>query len=410
MSTLTASVMQRVPQQQSIQRRRILVIPSEYPDPQDPRAFNGNWAEEQVRAIAAHHDVAVVYPLMEAEGGRSRIDECDYHGVRTVTVHYRHVRKTWITPHVAAAWRGLRYVRPQLQPECIHAHGLYPAGFAAVLVGRVLGIPVVVTEHWGQLRARIEEGGRLVRSVLRFTLRSASQSVAVSKFLASEMRDVEPRSTIAVVPNVIGPDFFEVEPTHSGGARSECELLFVGSIRDNRKGLEELLRALRVHLDTPGAVPARLTIIGDGRKREWFEQLATTLRVRDRCRFMGNRSREEVAQAMKAADVFVMPSKYETFGVVYAEAMACGKPVIACLGGPAEEIVPPWAGMLVTPGDHMALAEALNRVTSELESYDGRRISDYARERFGPEAVAAAISRVYERAIEARGAREAAVR
>ena len=410
MSTTTASVMRtRQQQQQSIQRRRILVIPSEYPDPTDARLFNGNWAEEQVRALAVHHDVAVVYPLMTADG-RSRIEERDYHGVRTVTVHYRHVRKTWIAPHVAAVWRGLRYVRPQLRPECIHAHGLYPAGFAATLVGRALRIPVVVTEHWGQLRTRINEGGRLVRSVLRFTLRHAAQSVAVSHFLAAEMRDVEPQSKITVVPNVVGPEFLEAEIALPGRNREECELLFVGSIRDNRKGLEELLRALRVHLDTPGALSCRLTIIGEGGKRVWFEELATTLGLSDRCRFLGNRSREEVAEAMMAADVFVMPSKYETFGVVYAEAMACGKPVIACLGGPAEEIVPHWAGALVPPGDHTALAGAIRRVTSELENYDARRISDYAREVFGPETVATAISRVYERAIQATGKSRADVR
>ena len=385
-----------------IKRRRILVVPSEYPDPADPRQFNGNWAEEQVRAIARFHEVAVVYPLMTSDGS-SRIEECDFHGVRTVTIHYRHVRKTWITPHVRAVWRGLQYVRGELQPECIHAHGLYPSGFAAVLIGLAFGIPVVVTEHWGQLNVRISEGGRLIRSVLKFTLRNATRVVAVSRFLADEIRKIEPRSTVSVVPNVIGPDFFEVDPApQARRLRGECEVLFVGSIRDNRKGLEELLRALRLYQDSPGAVPCRLTIIGEGRKRGEFEELAATLGLAERCRFTGSQSREEVAEAMRGCDVFVMPSKYETFGVVYAEAMASGKPVIACAGGPAEEIVPSWAGALVAPGDTVALAEAIEQVISNLEDYDRHRISDYARQTFGPEAVAEAISRVYELAIQSR--------
>lgn len=398
-TTTTASVMRAVaPPQPSIKRRRILVIPSEYPDTADPRQFNGNWAEEQVRAVAAYHDVAVVYPLMTSDE-RGRIEECDFHGVRTVTVHYRHVRKTWITPHVAATWRGLRYVRPQMQPDCIHAHGLYPAGFAAALIGRALRIPVVVTEHWGQLNVRIAEGGRLIRTVLKFTLRNATRTVAVSQFLAEEIGRLEPQSNLSVVPNVIAPNFLEGDPLPSRNSPGECELLFVGSIRDNRKGLEETLRALRVQLDTRGAQPCRLTIIGEGRKREWFEQLALSLGLQDRCRFLGNRSREETAQAMRACDVFVMPSKYETFGVVYAEAMACGKPVIACAGGPAEEVVPHWAGVLVPPGDHLALQQAIQQVAGGLDAYDARRISDHAREKFGPEPVATAISRVYEQAI-----------
>jgi glycosyltransferase involved in cell wall biosynthesis len=402
MSTITAPrtrAVSPVPPPQSIQRRRILVIPSEYPDLADPRQFNGNWAEEQVRAIAAYHDVAVVYPSMTS-AERGHLDERDFHGVRTVTVHYRHVRKTWITPYVLATWRGLQYIRQDLQPECLHAHGLYPAGFAAVLIGRALKIPVVVTEHWGQLRVRVAEGGRLIRTVLRFTLRHATRSVAVSKFLAAEMRELEPRSRVDIVPNVIGPAFIEAAPALTGRARDGVELLFVGSIRDNRKGLEELLRALRLYLDSDGArPPARLTIIGEGRKRGWFEELAMSLGLEDHCLFLGNRSREEVAAVMMSCDAFVMPSKYETFGVVYAEAMACGKPVIACQGGPAEEFVPSWAGVLVPPGDHVAIAEAIKQIVSGLDNYDSRRISEYAKESFGPEAVAIAVSRVYERAI-----------
>ena len=379
-----------------VRRRRVLVIPGEYPDLRDPRQFNGNWAEEQVRAMSAYHDVAVVYPSMTKE--RGRIEESLFHGVRTVTVHYRHVRKTWVAPYVAAAWRGLQHVRPELRPDCIHAHLLFPAGFAAILIGRALRIPVVVTEHHGQFKVRISEN-RLIERILKFTLRHATETIAVSEFLAQEMRALQPRASVTVVPNVIGPAFLESEPARALREGATCELLFVGSIRDNRKGLEELLSALRLYLDMPGARGARLTIIGDGRWRGKFEEQARSLALAEHCRFMGNRSREEVAHAMREADVFVMPSKYETFGVVYAEAMASGKPVIACQGGPAEQIVPPWAGVLVPPGDAVAIAQAIQRVADQLENYDARRISQYARESFGPEAVAAAVSRVYERAI-----------
>jgi glycosyltransferase involved in cell wall biosynthesis len=397
-STATVSALSAA--QASIQRRRILVIPGEYPDLNDPRQFNGNWAEEQVRALSAYHDVAVVYPSLTED--RGRIEECLYHGVRTVTVHYRHVRKTWVASYLAAAWRGFQYARAKLKPDCIHAHALYPSGFAAVLIGRALGIPVVVTEHHGQIRIRTSES-RLIKRILRFTLRRATLSVAVSEHLAEEMCELEPRASVAVVPNVIAPNFLEPVPARAHGTRETCELLFVGSIRDNRKGLEELLRALRLYLDMPGSQRARLTIIGDGRRRKWFEELAETLGLGDRCRFMGSRSREEVARAMMEADVFVMPSKYETFGVVYAEAMASGKPVIACLGGPAEKIVPPWAGALVPPGDTQAIAQAIKEVVNRLDDYDGRRISEYARENFGPDAVAMAVSRVYEQAIKNKG-------
>src|SRR5215475_12775675 len=381
----------------TIRRRRILVVPSEYPDIGDPLKFYGNWAEEQTRAIADYHDIAVVYPVMTTNGNQG-IECLDYHGVRTLIVNYRHVRKTWVSPYVFAAWKGLRQARVEMQPECIHAHGLYPAGFAAVLIGEVLRIPVVITEHWGRLGERISEG-RMIGAVLKYTLRRATKVIAVSRFLAKEMRDLEPNCSPDVVPNIVADIFYSPNETTRRHATNDMELLFVGSIRDSRKGLDVLLPALRTYLDLQGSRKCHLSIIGEGDKRREFEELAIRLDLQNHVTFLGNRSREEVAIAMAGCDLFVMPSRYETFGVVYAEAMACGKPVIACGGGPAEEIVPSWAGELVPPGDYISLAHAIHRVTSNLEDYDRTRISEYAKKSFGSQAVVSALSNVYERAI-----------
>lgn len=385
----------------TIARRRILVAPSEYPDINDGLIVNGNWAEEQTRALSSYHDVAVVYPLLTTEKCNG-IEDLSYYGVRTLIVKYQHVRKTWVSPYVFAMWRGVKHASSYIKPECIHAHGLYPAGFAAVLIGRKLGIPTVITEHWGRLEERIAEG-RLIGAVLKFTLRYATQMIAVSEFSAAEMRRVEMRCSPVVVSNVVAPIFFKSRPAFQCSEKGGANLLFVGSIRDYRKGLDVLLRALRSYSDLPGAHKWRLKIIGEGGKRSELDELADRLKLKDHCEFLGNRSREQVAEEMAACDLFVMPSRYETFGVVYAEAMACGKPVIACRGGPAEEIVPPWAGELVTPGDVESLARAIGHVVSKLRGYDAPRISDYARQRFGSEAVIAALSEVYERAIENSG-------
>jgi glycosyltransferase involved in cell wall biosynthesis len=381
----------------SIRRRRILVAPSEYPDIRDPLKFNGNWAEEQTRAVAGYHDIAVVYPVLTANGN-PRIERLDYHGVRTLIVNYRHVRKTWISPYILAAWKGLKVARAEMRPECIHAHGLYPAGFAAVLIGGALRIPVVITEHWGRLCERVAEG-RLIRGVLKYTLRRATKLVAVSRFLAEEMRELEPRCSPDVVPNIVADIFQAPSAATPRRATDDIEMLFVGSLRDSRKGVDVLLHALRKYLDLPDARRCRLSVIGEGGKRADYEDLAHRLGLRNQVAFLGSRSRENVAIAMADCDLFVMPSRYETFGVVYAEAMACGKPVIACSGGPAEEIIPPWAGELAPPGDHIGLAHAIHRVTSNLDGFDRARISEYAKKKFGPEAVVSALSEVYERAI-----------
>jgi hypothetical protein len=80
-------------------------------------------------------------------------------------------------------------------------------------------------------------------------------------------------------------------------------------------------------------------IIGVGADRSRFAGLAHDLGIADRVHFLGGRSRAEVAAAMRACTVFVLPSRYEGLGCVYLEAMACGKPVIGCRGQGIDEII-----------------------------------------------------------------------
>jgi glycosyltransferase involved in cell wall biosynthesis len=79
----------------------------------------------------------------------------------------------------------------------------------------------------------------------------------------------------------------------------------------------------------------------------------------------GERAPADVAAAYGAADAFVLPSFHEGYGMVYAEAMANGLPVIATIAGAIPEIVPPSAGLLVPPGDPAALAQAVRRVIAD---------------------------------------------
>jgi len=237
----------------------------------------------------------------------------------------------------------LRAEVPRLHREkpidVIHAHAALPCGHAAALLSRHLNIPFVVTLHGLDVFNTCILGGAPAEWRRRASInvyRSARTAICISERVQRLLRDgmqEEVRST--VVYNGTDTDFFS--PTPSGPPRQPgSEILIVGNL-NAAKGHELALRAVRqIEASFPQLC---CRIIGEGPDRARFEALARDLGIARRVQFEGRKSRAEVADAMRACSVFVLPSRYEGLGCVYLEAMACGKPVIACRGQGIDEIV-----------------------------------------------------------------------
>jgi glycosyltransferase involved in cell wall biosynthesis len=150
-----------------------------------------------------------------------------------------------------------------------------------------------------------------------------------------------------------------------------------------RKNHVALLRAtalLRARLPS-----LEVRIVGDGPERARLERLAASLDLHRNVRFLGQVPRRALATEYISCDVFCLPTLQEGFGLVFAEAMTAGKPIVALNAGATPEIVRAGVGLLVEPGDDAALAGALDRVLADHElaremGTSGRRA---ARERFG---------------------------
>jgi teichuronic acid biosynthesis glycosyltransferase TuaC len=132
-----------------------------------------------------------------------------------------------------------------------------------------------------------------------------------------------------------------------------------------RKRHEDVIRALWVLRDRhPGA---RYRVVGDGPERPALERLAAELGVDDRIEWRGQLPHAQALDVAREADLYVMPSVDEAFGVAYVEAMAAGMPAVAALGEPGpQEIAAAGDGIvLVPPGDVSALARALDDLLSD---------------------------------------------
>ena len=164
------------------------------------------------------------------------------------------------------------------------------------------------------------------------------------------------------------------------------------------KGVDDLLRALSRAAPAPGADERdrlELRLGGTGPALARYRALADELGVSRWTRWLGLLSREEVRRELRACTLFVLPSRRESFGVVYAEAMACGRPVIAARSGGPEDIVTDATGVLVEPGDVDGLADALEAAVGDPGRWDAATIRESFLTRFSRPAVVDRLERVY---------------
>ena len=255
-----------------------------------------------------------------------------------------------------------------------------PMGRAIVIDGLALG---VIPDAAIQLRARnplialvhhplAMESGLTAQQAdsLRTTERAALAAVsgvivtsaATARQLVSDYNVPADRITVARPGN-------DSVPMSQGSHDGTVHLLSIGAVV-RRKGFDVLVAALATLAD----LPWRLTIAGDrGRDPKAAAQLDADIarfELGGKVTILGAVSAEHLAELYAGADMFVLASRFEGYGMAYAEAIAHGLPVIGTTAGAIPDTVPAGAGVLVAPDDADALALALRRV---IENHDERR-------------------------------------
>lgn len=251
--------------------------------------------------------------------------------------------------------------------DVIHAHVFFPAGFAAVKLGKEFNIPVVVTEHnslvlTGQLQPR------RIR-FLKETVENADRFICVSEALKdSVVRLTDTDRQIDVIPNVLNSIFNYEEKRFT----KSFTFLSVGNFVESKR-FDLTIRAFAEFFKKNPL--SRLVLAGDGPLRKTLENMVQELGIGEAVIFKGRLSREEVRLEFVDCSVFVLPSNFETFGVVYIEALACGCPVIATKNGGANSLINETNGLLIDIDDEQQLSEAMNQIFEKYSDYDLEKIS-----------------------------------
>jgi glycosyltransferase involved in cell wall biosynthesis len=248
-----------------------------------------------------------------------------------------------------------------------------------------------VTEHTGPFSLVLTRraGDRFVRAALP----KAAAVVAVGEPLRREMTAAGVRADLAVCGNPVAEPFTSRPVTPPGHRNDGVRAIFVGRLVAE-KGLPELVEAA-VAVSAEGREDLHWHFVGDGPMKSVLQEGFARAGRTPRLHLHGSQDRHRVASLMAESDFLVLPSHGETFGMVAAEALCLGLPVLTTHGTACADFVGKDDGVLVEPGNSVALAAGFREMCERLSSFDRQGIAARARERFSGAAVARWYGRLF---------------
>ncbi|MEL7354616.1 MAG: glycosyltransferase [Cyanobacteria bacterium J06560_5] len=396
----------------------VLIVPSWYPTADSP-ILGGFFRDQALALSSAGMKVGVISPWLRS------------------LKHFPQAKKTWtkkrtvyddndVLTYCANSWnwsyklKRLRahhwlllgrqlfkeYISEQGLPHVIHAQSALLGGLLAYSLSEKYGIPFIVTEH--STRFSRELVSDYEKGLCARVFNKSNKNLAVSPSLAHLLSTLFPSVSQPWqwLPNCLDHIFeqssiFNEESMDDSSVRrarnnekqGEIRFLNIGMLTP-KKGQDFLIRTFSSSFGTGSSV--ELIIGGDGPIREQLEKTIAETKMRKTVRLLGPLSKQEVLKEMLDADVFVLPSHHETFGVVLIEALACGKPVIATACGGPECIVTPDNGLLIEAGNTKQLSDALRYMQQNLSRYSAPSLRQECLNRFSSASLASRLREIYD--------------
>ena len=356
----------------SQRKLRLLTFTTLYPNAANPS--HGIFVETRLRHLLASGEIesrviAPVpwFPFRSARFGTYAVYAAaphneERHGIPIVHPRFLRLPKIGMTTApftlASAAIGAARRIIASYDFDVIDAHYFYPDGVAAIMLGRALGKPVVITARGTDINLipRYALPRRMILSASRRCDAIITVCTALKDALISLGAD---GSKIAVLRNGVDLDLFHPEDratAQSSFGVTRFALASVGHLVE-RKGHDLVIGALPALPDT------ELFIAGAGPEASRLQALARKLGVSDRVRFLGPLPQDRLRTLYTAIDGLVLASSREGWANVLLESMACGTPVVASnVWGTPEVVAAPEAGLLMGERSSAGIAEAVRRL------------------------------------------------
>lgn len=386
---------------------KVLFIPSGYPNEVYP--MSNTFLQEQVMALAKSGHYIILLNVAQ-KGIRKKKGKLE----KKITITYPGQNiveyRTWIYTCLQERLPNLYVARCEKalyklfnkafsiegRPDIIYAHFGFYAGYIASKIGKQYDIPVVVQEHYSYLMGTNTSpsiigyiGAAIHNSELYSCVSNNLRKSIISKINLS----YEDINKLIVIENMLNNKFVFSKLEDN----KKFIFLSVGNMNP-RKNFRLLVEAFCLAFKPDDNVELRLG--GDGEEREKLMHFVADMNRNNQIVFLGALSREEVYEENRKSHCFALMSQKETFGIVYREALAVGRPIITSNHGGFDEPIDSRDGIQVNSFDAQEVAKAMRFIKDNYAMYDLHQISNRCLSQYSEEVIIKKIVNALENAIE----------
>lgn len=282
-------------------------------------------------------------------------------------------------PYSLALASRMAEVAESARLDLLHVHYAIPHSVSAWLADHMIAqrrLPFITTLHGTDVTLVGVDPSYL--PITRFSIEQSPGVTSISEYLKKKTVEVfQVRHDIRVIPNFVNCEVYRPEPDLELRARyaSPGEKILIHL--SNFRPVKRVLDCIRIFGKIAPRIPSKLLMVGDGPERAPAELLTRQLGLEQRVLFLGKQMR--VAHLLPVADLMLLPSEMESFGLAALEAMACGVPAVASLiGGLPEVVTDGRDGFLIPVGEIDAMAEAALALLGDPNRY--ARFAEAARQ------------------------------
>ena len=365
--------------------------------PSESKPVNGTFIREHALAVSIYDKVTLIHVEGVNQAHPKILKEQD----SNITVFRLRYPKPALPK---SGWlyrlRGVQQIFGQLRldqslPNIIHAQ-IFSSADLAYYFSRLYHLPAILTEQASSYPRNLFT--RMQRITIPFYMNRLQMILPVSDELRRHMERYGIKGPYHVIPNTVNVDLFH-PPSPGWQTSSNKKCILMVAMLYPVKGINFLLQAFQKVVLSEQKV--ELLIVGDGPERNSLESITNELAIQEYVTFLGVKTKAEIAELMRHASMFVLTSNWDNMPSVLIEAMACGLPIVASAIGGIPEVVKPFCGRLVEPGNPTSIAEGIEYLLNNPGEFIPEKIAQYAREEFGYNAIGKKISDVYANVLEA---------